>query len=33
MPWRAIGNMDDDELGAIYAYLKDTPDIANPATR
>lgn len=26
MPWRAIGKMDDEELGAIYAYLKRLPD-------
>ncbi|WP_213775257.1 cytochrome c [Bradyrhizobium sp. dw_78] len=26
MPWRAIGKMDDEELGAIYAYLKHLPD-------
>jgi hypothetical protein len=26
MPWRAIGKMDDQELGAIYAYLKNLPD-------
>jgi mono/diheme cytochrome c family protein len=32
MPWRAIGKMDDDELGAIYAYLKDMPAPANAAT-
>jgi mono/diheme cytochrome c family protein len=32
MPWRAIGKMDDEELGAIYAYLKDLPDSPNAAT-
>jgi mono/diheme cytochrome c family protein len=32
MPWRAIGKMDDEELGAIYAYLKDMPDSPNAAT-
>jgi mono/diheme cytochrome c family protein len=26
MPWRSIGSMDDEELGAIYAYLKRLPD-------
>jgi cytochrome c553 len=26
MPWRAIGRMDDEELGAIYAYLKHLPE-------
>jgi mono/diheme cytochrome c family protein len=26
MPWRSIGKMDDEELGAIYAYLKRLPD-------
>lgn len=26
MPWRSIGKMDDEELGAIYAYLKCLPD-------
>ena len=26
MPWRAIGKMDDEELGAIYAYLKRVPN-------
>jgi hypothetical protein len=26
MPWRWIGKMDDEELGAIYAYLKRLPD-------
>ena len=26
MPWRTLGKMDDEELGAIYAYLKDQPD-------
>jgi len=25
MPWRAIGKMDDDELGAIYEYLTHLP--------
>jgi mono/diheme cytochrome c family protein len=25
MPWRTIGQMDDDELGALYAYLKSLP--------
>jgi hypothetical protein len=31
MPWRAIGKMDDEELGAIYAYLKLLPDSPNVA--
>ena len=31
MPWRAIGKMDDEELGAIYAYLQRLPDAAAPA--
>ncbi len=26
MPWRAIGKMDDEELGAIYEYLTHLPD-------
>jgi mono/diheme cytochrome c family protein len=26
MPWRALGKMDDEELGALYAYLKHLPD-------
>jgi mono/diheme cytochrome c family protein len=26
MPWRAIGKMVDEELGAIYAYLQHLPD-------
>lgn len=26
MPWRAIGKMDDEELGAIYQYLTHLPD-------
>jgi mono/diheme cytochrome c family protein len=32
MPWRAIGNMDDEELGAIYAYLKRLPDSSHTDT-
>jgi mono/diheme cytochrome c family protein len=27
MPWRAIGKMDDEELGAIYEYLTHLPDV------
>ena len=27
MPWKPIGNMDDDELGAIYQYLIHLPDL------
>ncbi len=26
MPWRTLGKMDDEELGALYAYLTDLPD-------
>jgi len=29
MPWRAIGKMDDEELGAIYEYLTHLPDNPN----
>jgi len=29
MPWRAIGKMDDEELGAIYEYLTRLPDNPN----
>jgi len=25
MPWRSIGNMDDEELGAVYEYLTQLP--------
>jgi mono/diheme cytochrome c family protein len=32
MPWSAIGKMDDEELGAIYAYLKHLPDSSNVDT-
>jgi mono/diheme cytochrome c family protein len=31
MPWRAIGKMDDEELAAIYAYLKRLPDAQDVA--
>jgi hypothetical protein len=27
MPWRAIGKMDNEELGAIYEYLTHLPDV------
>jgi cytochrome c553 len=33
MPWRALGKMDDEELGALYAYLKHLPDSSNADTR
>jgi hypothetical protein len=26
MPWRPIGKMDDEELGAVYEYLIHLPD-------
>jgi hypothetical protein len=29
MPWKAFRNMDDDELGALYAYLKSLPTVTN----
>jgi mono/diheme cytochrome c family protein len=29
MPWKAFQNMDDDELGALYAYLKSLPAVTN----
>ena len=29
MPWKTIGQMDDEELGALYAYLKSLPTVAN----
>lgn len=29
MPWKAFRNMDDDELGALYAYLKSLPAVTN----
>jgi mono/diheme cytochrome c family protein len=32
MPWRTLGKMDDDELGAIYAYLTHLPDAQASAT-
>ena len=25
MPWRSIGRMDDEELGAVYEYLTQLP--------
>jgi len=31
MPWRTLGKMDDEELGAIYAYLRDLPDTQDTA--
>ena len=33
MPWRPIGKMDDEELGAIYEYLIRLPDFQSSATR
>ena len=33
MPWQPIGRMDDDELGAIYAYLIQLPDFQSSAIR
>jgi mono/diheme cytochrome c family protein len=33
MPWRSIGKMDDEELGAIYQYLIHLPDFQSSATR
>ena len=30
MPWQTIGQMTDDDLKAIYAYLKSIPPIHNP---
>jgi mono/diheme cytochrome c family protein len=33
MPWRPIGKMDDEELGAIYEYLIHLPDFQSRATR
>ena len=33
MPWRPIGKMDDEELGAIYEYLIHLPDFQSSATR
>jgi mono/diheme cytochrome c family protein len=33
MPWRPIGKLDDEELGAIYEYLTHLPDAQNTATR
>jgi mono/diheme cytochrome c family protein len=32
MPWRPIGKMDDDELGAVYEYLTHLPDSQSTAT-
>lgn len=29
MPWKAFRNMDDEELGALYAYLKSLPTVTN----
>jgi mono/diheme cytochrome c family protein len=29
MPWRVIGLMDDDELGAVYEYLRHLSDVQN----
>jgi hypothetical protein len=30
MPWQGIGQMSDDDLKAIFAYLKSLPPISNP---
>lgn len=30
MPWSAYGQMDDDDLRAIFAYLKSLPPVRNP---
>jgi len=30
MPWQAIGQMPDDDLKAIFAYLKSLPPVNNP---
>jgi hypothetical protein len=30
MPWQSIGQMSDDDLKAIFAYLKTLPPISNP---
>jgi mono/diheme cytochrome c family protein len=32
MPWRPIGKMDDEELGAVYEYLTHLPGSQNTAT-
>jgi hypothetical protein len=29
MPWQGIGQMSDDELKAVFAYLKSIPPINN----
>jgi hypothetical protein len=29
MPWQVYGQMTDDDLGAIFAYLKSVPPIRN----
>jgi hypothetical protein len=29
MPWPPFGHLNDDDLKAIYAYLKQIPPIAN----
>jgi hypothetical protein len=31
MPWRPIGKMDDEELGAVYEYLAHLPGSQNAA--
>lgn len=30
MPWQSIGQMSDDDLKAVFAYLKSLPPISNP---
>jgi hypothetical protein len=32
MPWQAIGGASDEDLAAIYAYLKSLPPIKNAVT-
>ena len=32
MPWRPIGKMDDEELGAVYQYLTHLPGSETTAT-
>jgi hypothetical protein len=30
MPWWAVGSLSDEDLNAIFAYLKSLPPIKNP---
>jgi len=32
MPWQGIGGMSDEDLAAVYAYLKSLPPIKNAVT-